>query len=217
MKAAFWRWLSHVPVLFIPLRLARLTVRDGYLLSSGWLRSGLAQLPVDRSGRPLPWYTYAAIEFLSRRVEHRLSVFEYGSGNSTLWWLERSHRVVSCEHDAAWHQRMQSILPVDAEYLLVELGQLGRYARSILAYGQAFDIVVIDGRDRVACASASLEALRPGGVIVWDNSDRPDYAEGYDLLRNRGFRRLDFWGPGPINPYGWCTSVFYRPDNCLGL
>lgn len=27
---------------------------------------------------------------------------------------------------------------------------------------------------------------------------------------NQGFGRIDFWGPGPINTFGWCTSFFSR-------
>ena len=80
-----------------------------------------------------------------------------------------------------------------------------------------FDCVVIDGRDRVNCARHALGALTAGGVIVWDNSDRDCYQEGFDFLRDHGFRRIDFWGLGPINAYPWCTSIFYRDGNCLGL
>jgi hypothetical protein len=76
---------------------------------------------------------------------------------------------------------------------------------------------VIDGRDRVNCTKASLGALKPDGSIVFDNSDRSDYESGYSFLQANEFRRLDFWGMGPINSYGWCTSVFYRTQNCFGI
>jgi SAM-dependent methyltransferase len=28
---------------------------------------------------------------------------------------------------------------------------------------------------------------------------------------------IDFGGIGPINPDAWCTSIFYCPNNCLGI
>jgi hypothetical protein len=51
-----------------------------------------------------------------------MSVFEYGSGGSTLFFCDRVKRVVSVEHDAAWHQMVsQAISGAHAgrcEYLL---------------------------------------------------------------------------------------------------
>ena len=48
-------------------------------------------------------------------------------------------------------------------------------------------------------------------------TDRVIYQEGYEFLLTNGFKRLDFWGMGPINPYSWCTSIFYRKENCLEI
>jgi hypothetical protein len=87
----------------------------------------------------------------------------------------------------------------------------------VLKYRNEFDIVVIDGRDRVSCARNSLGALKPDGVIVWDNADREEYRPGYQFLESNGFRRLDFAGLGPLNAYQSTTAVFYRDSNCLGI
>ena len=93
----------------------------------------------------------------------------------------------------------------------------GAYSRAAEASGRRYDIIVIDGRDRINCARNCLPALEDHGVILWDNSEQEEYREGLDLLRSRGFRELPFEGLGPVNPYVWRTSVFYRDDNCLGL
>ena len=82
--------------------------------------------------------------------------------------------------------------------------------------GGPFDIIVIDGRHRVLCARYALEALKPDGIIVWDNTDRDRYREGYAYLESQGFQRRDFDGMGPINNFAWRTSIFYRPGNFLG-
>ena len=103
------------------------------------------------------------------------------------------------------------------EYLHHELVHGGEYSKTILRYNNAFDIIVIDGRDRVNCARNCLGALKDNGVVIWDNSDRDKYEEGYAYLVQNGFNRLDFDGLGPINCDGWRTSVFYRQNNCLGI
>ncbi|WP_156914918.1 class I SAM-dependent methyltransferase [Rubidibacter lacunae] len=171
-------------------------------------------MPVDRCGNCLPWLTYPAIAFLSKRIQRDMAVFEYGSGNSTFWWSQRVARVVACEHDAKWYTSMKERVPSNVDYRHYERED-GKYSRAILEYHREFDVVVIDGRDRVACAKNSLGALREDGAIVWDNSDRERYREGYSYLLEHGFKRLDFEGHGPNETRRWCTSIFYRSNNCF--
>ncbi len=191
--------------------------KHGYLFEMGWFESYRRKAVVDRAGTPIPWITYPSLSFLEGRIGKDLAVFEWGSGNSTLWWADRVMRVVSCEHDKAWYEKVRNLLPTNAEVSHIPLTGGREYASAILDYVDAFDIVVIDGRDRVNCARNVLPALKPGGVIVWDNSDRSSYQDGYDFLVGSGFRRIDFFGPGPVNLYSWSTSIFYRDGNCLGL
>lgn len=188
-----------------------------YLDNVGWIQSKLAGLPVDRNGEPLPWFTYSSLAFLASRVKPDMSVFEYGSGNSTLWWSKRVARVVACEHHDEWYNYLKSRLSANVEYIHQPLEIGGDYCRTILRFDESFDIVVIDGRDRVNCAKAALPKLHERGVIVWDNTDRQKYADGCDFLASKGFRRLDFEGIGPAKNNGWRTSVFYRADNCLDI
>ena len=91
--------------------------KHNYLTVSGWNESFHHGLPQDSSGNPLPWYTYAAIDFLEGRTRPDMRVFEYGSGNSTLWWGSRTEQVVACEHDKAWYDRMVSVLPANVPAL----------------------------------------------------------------------------------------------------
>lgn len=191
--------------------------RSSYLKEVGWYNSFNKHMPVDKNGDALPWYTYAAIDFLGDRINGGMAVFEYGSGNSTIWWATRVSRVVSCEHDEQWFAKVKLKLPDNVTYRHINLAPQGDYSDAILQHDKEFDVIVIDGRDRVSCAKNSLCALNDGGVIIWDNSDRDEYQAGYEFLSDNGFKRLNFSGFGPINTYGWCTSVFYRPQNCLGI
>ena len=73
----------------------------------GIVESQLRGEPVDAAGHPVPWLSMPALAFLEERMPSGLSVLEYGSGNSTLWWSRRAARVVSVEHDAAFHSRLR--------------------------------------------------------------------------------------------------------------
>jgi hypothetical protein len=77
--------------------------------------------------------------------------------------------------------------------------------------------VVIDGRDRVNCARNCVPALKPDGVVVWDNVERDEYAEGLRFLAESGFRRLDFAGMPPGLVEKTRTAVLYRAANVFGL
>ena len=189
---------------------------DSYLRRTGWFKSFDQNLPVSNDGSPLPWFTYPAIQFLEPRIRRDFAVFEYGCGHSTLWWADRVSKIVSCEHDTSWYDKISDRVPAHVSLNLADLDS-GQYSSFVGRFDETYDIVVIDGRDRVRCAKNALSALKGNGVVIWDNSDRPEYQEGYDLLANDGFKRLDFYGLGPIGTQAWCTSVFYREENCLQI
>ncbi|ACL64001.1 FkbM family methyltransferase [Anaeromyxobacter dehalogenans 2CP-1] len=213
------------PILRLAWRAVQLSGLDDRLMRSqvpalhadGWFRSRREHRSVDLAGEPLPWISYPAIELLRRRVRPDMTVFEYGSGASTAWWARRVARVVAVEHDAGWAERVGAQLPPNATVTHVPLDDGGAYAQNVLAHGVRFDVVVIDGRQRVRCVGAAIEALRPGGVIVFDNSDRPQYEPGFRALADAGFKRVELIGLAPAIDYKTETSILYRGENCLGL
>ena len=175
---------------------------NSFISETGWFLSMEKGRCINANCEPIPWMTYPAISFLQERVNKNMSVFEYGSGNSTLWWAERVARVIACEHNIEWFEKMKVIIPSNVMLLYFDIIRGGDYSRAITKYTKEFEIVVIDGRDRVNCAKNSLNSLKPNGVIVWDNADREKYSEGYDFLLNNGYKRIDFEGNGPIERFG---------------
>jgi hypothetical protein len=191
--------------------------KAGPLQEDGWFRSFREKAPVDAQGDPLPWITYPAIVFLTPRVNGGMCVFEYGCGASTLWWAARVKEVVSVEHDRSWYEKVVSGAPGNVTVTHVPLDYGGAYAGKIAEHVKRFDIVVLDGRDRVNCARNSLASLKDGGIIIWDNSDREEYEEGFRFLFDHGFRKIEFVGFAPGIVDRMETGIFYRPGNCLGI
>jgi hypothetical protein len=188
------------------------------LRSLGWHRSVRMGLAADRTGNPLPWYTYPAIEWLEPRIRASDSVFEFGAGQSTLWFASHAREVVSVEHNVAWYQRLSTrvgpnvslqLRPTDAS----ERGddsEDSEYAAAIDAYPQqSFDVVAIDGVERVACIRHTISRLKLDGLLILDNSDRPWLRAGIELLLQEGFGRVDFHGFVPAYGTYNCTSVFW--------
>lgn len=184
------------------------------LLTSGWIRSVLCGMPVDSGGDPIPWLTYPAIEFLEGRLKSDWRVFEWGSGNSTLWWSRRCASVTAVEQNAGWFAKVSARLPDNAEIVLRE--DKTTYVDAV-SQSDPFDVIVIDGEYRNECAYACIERLKPGGLIVFDNSDRSGYDESIMFLESQSFHRLDFWGMIPSYLYRNCTSIFFRGIESLQI
>ena len=92
------------------------------------------------------------------------------------------------------------------------------YSSSILNEKREFEIILIDGRDRVRCAKNSVMRLKENGIIIWDNSDREVYKLGVEYLKQHGFKQLEIGSvvyglPGREE----FTSIFYRENNLFGL
>ena len=86
-----------------------------------------------------------------------------------------------------------------------------RYAEEIKNQPRGYyDIVVVDGMARSLCGFMAEQYVNPDGYIILDNADRWQYNDLMKYLTSKGWGRIDFWGTGPLNAWGWTTSVFSR-------
>jgi Methyltransferase domain len=172
----------------------------------GHLKSVRSGSAVDAAGQPVPWYTYPAIEFLKQFDFAETIVFEYGSGNSTRFWGNRAARVISVEDDEQWYESLVSGLPSNCA--LIFEPDLHKYVDVIRQFAEGFDIVVVDGParglTRLKCARAAVDHLRPGGMIILDNSDWLPESARY--LRESGLLQVDMSGFIPIGGHTQTTS-----------
>lgn len=191
----------------------------GYLDDIGWFKAFDKKSPVDADGKPIPWVTYSFIDFIKDRITKQHSVFEFGSGNSTFFYAKYAGKVVSVEHDKEWLDKINKSdkKTKNSEMIYCELHRDGDYCRMPLKLKDKFDIIIVDGRDRVNCCLQSLDALTPAGVVVLDDSERESYKAGVDFLLRAGFKHLSFSGISPGLFYRKSTSIFYKADNCLGI
>lgn len=163
------------------------------------------QKPVDKSGAALPWYTYPAIEFISQFDFNEKNIFEWGSGNSSVYFSKRAKKVTSIEHDIEWYK---IVLPQIQPNQILQQTTLEQYPSAISAFNEKYDVIVIDGQRRFDCARACVPFLKENGMIILDNSDWFYLSAAY-LRKKMNLLQVDFHGFGPINDYTWTTSVFF--------
>lgn len=161
---------------------------------------------IGGSGQAIPWYTYPATEFLSHLNLSDLRVFEYGSGNSTLWWAQHASQVTSVEDDELWYQRIKAELSATNVIYLLEYDRQ-RYS-SMASHD--FDIFIVDGKYRRECLDHVISLGGKGIMIILDNADW--YPKTVQFIQEQlGWMQVDFHGFGPINGYTWTTSIFVNP------
>jgi len=144
-----------------------------------------------------PWFGEAVISFMLENIKPTDTVFEYGSGGSTVWFAEMAKSVVSVEHDLKWYESVRKVIAdnvnliyvppdevFDKEYLSESYGAIGgrsfkEYVSTIDPF-EEFDWVVIDGRARNQCIKHSVDKFRK--FILLDDSYKTQYREGIGLL-----------------------------------
>lgn len=188
-------------------------VFKAYLKPSGWFQSRFQGYPVDGQGNPIPWFTYSALYFLSKKDLKNYKVFEFGSGQSTFWFSDRCAKVVAVDHDANFFSFLENKIKSRKNVLLKLQTEINNYVAEVSKGAEKFDIIIVDGIERVSCCQAALLALADRGIIILDDADRPEYAPAHRLLQDAGLIELPFFGTKPITHFQTLTSIYYRQGN----
>lgn len=188
-----------------------------YLNTTGFIRSHQKIQPVNAQDKAIPWMNYAFVELLDERLNHSLRMFEYGAGFSSLYFSKQVKEIVSIEYDKAWEDKLRELLkPCHNHTLLVEPVGEG-YIHAAQGTEEKFDVILVDGRERVACFKSGLQALTPRGVIILDDSDRDEYKPAFQIARKQGFRHLTISGLKPFSFRREESTLFYKDGNCFNL
>lgn len=167
----------------------------------------------------LPWFSYGAIDFLMTFLRPDMAVFEFGSGGSTIFFARRCLQVDSVEDDPVWAARVRDratqlgltnvrIAQCPFNFAnpegFVQSAYLGQVRQGL------YDVIVVDGADndytiRPLCFRAAENQIKPGGIIVVDDSWR------YTDLRtaHRGRRLEIFESVGPARFGVTSTDVYF--------
>jgi len=183
----------------------------------GYIESVKTKKPCRKDGSPIPWMNYHVIQFLEERLTRNLSLFEYGSGNSTCFYASLVRNVTSIELDEQWYAHVKQTMPSNVKLILFDVSSHESYGEIARQQDQKFDVIVVDAAERVDCLKKAPAALTDTGVIILDDAHFTNHAEGIAFLVDQGFRKLDFEGLKPNSIRAYRTSVFYRSDNCLGI
>lgn len=121
-----------------------------------------------------PWYTSPFLKKLSDWDLSNWYVFEYGAGDSTIWWKKKSRKVISVDNNEIWSQKTESYYSNDKETYI-------NFPKQFINES-LFDCIIIDGEPvswRDDCIIPALDCLKNGGILIIDN-----YKQGSVALEN---------------------------------
>ena len=131
--------------------------------------------------------------FFFAEIDKNKKVLEYGSGQSTIEIAEKCRSIVSVEHQEDWYNKTLRIIPDNCELLFKKptlhyepphdgtYEEFEDYVKAPLSKGP-FDIILIDGRARVACASICKRLGHKDTIVFMHDFERPEYQEALTYL-----------------------------------
>lgn len=182
-----------------------------------------------------PWTSQASIRIFEALLTKGMRGFEYGSGNSTIFFAQRLGHLTSVEHNKEWSEIVQARLKelrisnVDYHFIprqeviptseytfyrdfnLTERDfhirrEYHNYFSQISLYPvNHFDFVLVDGRARVECSLLAISRLKPGGMLVLDNSDRNRYEPVFQVLHQ--------WKKVKTTTGLFDTTIWFKPES----
>jgi predicted O-methyltransferase YrrM len=164
-----------------------------------WNRSTAEEL------KPIPWLHPVVIAYFESILQPDFEVLEHGSGGSTLWLAERVKSVLSVENEAEWMERVEAEAPENVRLMLWEKDILPKFS------SKKCDLLFIDGEpvtNRQLYLEAAEQLVKPGGWVVLDNANRPEYARQVEIFSKKAqlVKRIDGNEPGTL----YFVTEFYR-------
>ena len=182
--------------------------------------------PVDSFNNPLPWITYPCIEYLNQFDFSSEIVFEYGSGGSTKWFLNKNSReVVSVENDINWfnvlledQKKFKNLTPIFANTV-----------NDFIDNNKVFDASIVfidcDSSYRLKILQNLYTNINKINskikCIIIDDVDKKNLKGGdidkivFDLAKKLNWVQIDFMGFRPFNRTYASTTVLVNPNKQL--
>ena len=184
----------------------------------------------------LPWITRESFHFINSVLSDNLSIFEFGSGGSSIFFLKRAKHFVSVEHNSDWYQKVSHLInsknysrkkidyflressgQIEENYISISDKELelisnfyDDYISVIDSYSDNyFDLIIIDGKSRIKALDKSIPKLKCGGYLIFDNADRIHYQKRLKEIND--WMVLESYGPTIFDMSFNQTNVYQKP------
>ena len=157
---------------------------------------------------PYPWLTNSAVRFLETHLNDESVVLEFGMGGSTIWLADRVKELTSVEHSCRWYRATRRA--ITRPFMPVQHPRPYASVCDILGK-DSFDLVLVDGRDRVECVLAAMPLLKTGGVMMLDDAGRRRYRKAHDAMKTWDYVATKQRQPSPPHNDVLRTDWWFKP------
>ena len=179
-----------------------------------WITIGLKMISKFLKIRQEPWVSLQTKKWLESYLNPEMTVFEFGSGGSTIFIGRKVKKVISVEYQRLWfvkvlinllyykifNFKLHLVTPevkssnnkyyVSSDPIFKKLN-FKNFALAIDEYpDKYFDLVFVDGRARNGCIKHAIRKIKKNGYLLLDDSHRELYNLGKELLKRYKSKKL---------------------------
>jgi len=124
-----------------------------------------------------PWITPDMIKILQNLLREDDVGFEFGSGNSTVWFAQNTKFIHSVEHDRGWFNKVKKMIQIhhlklNTDLIYVKQQTEIEYIKPISKIkNNSLDYCFVDGIFRDQCVLSCIPKLKSSGILIVDNVD----------------------------------------------
>ena len=158
---------------------------------------------VDPQIKPQLWLTPPVAAFVTKLLSNitDAKILEFGSGCSTAFFAQYTPNLISIEHSAKWHQIVLDYLVKNKIQVDLRLITNNYYQECETLPSNYFDLILIDGQHRMNCLRAARNLVKPGGVIMLDDSEMNEkYLVANDIMQDWPKTKVTGHKGNPLNP-----------------
>jgi len=137
----------------------------------------------------IPGWAPESIKPIEALIRPEHVIFEWGTGLSTPWLAERAQHVVSMDDDTNWKAVAQRICRenrLNNVDFFVYNSTHHKYVATVFYFSEffkQFDIIIIDGVERVNCFLYAIDYIKMGGFIIFDDFERSEYSRSREYIK----------------------------------
>lgn len=157
--------------------------------------------------------------FLEEKLNKEMSMFEYGSGKSTLYFANHIKQVISISHDDKHYQKLLKSSKASENLTLRKYGLNRNFANAIVSEGaeKMYDIISVKGRYRAACAINAFAQLTPSGILMLNDSEGENNVQVFEYYQKKGYKHISFASERPFGVVGQTITLFYKKENIFNI
>jgi predicted O-methyltransferase YrrM len=156
------------------------------------------QARYEEANQSDPWFVPEATRYLDKILKPNFVGLEWGTGRSTIWFARRVKKVNSIEGKRSWFHKVKKNLIKEGLSKKVSLQlaevttdynfkpyEIERYVSKVDKFrDESLDFVLVDGQFRIECLERCYKKIRPGGFLILDNSDLPEFNHYHKKWKN---------------------------------